>query len=85
MPTQVAYEHDEDFRSHLPLLFHMALICMDASEPTVSHHCSLLVVNLLYSLGIRHLEAGGGGLASQVGVVSGVRLAEFCIIWQLLH
>eukprot|EP00873_Tetraselmis_striata_P016178 jgi/Tetstr1/436442/TSEL_025271.t1 len=70
--AEVAYEHDEDFRSHLPLLFHMSLICMDASEPTVSHHCALLAVNLLYSLGIRHLESGTGGLSRTATTLSRV-------------
>lgn len=61
---QVAYEHDEDFRRHLPLLFHVTLIFSDSTEGIVSQHCRLLVVNLLYSISFRHLEAGGGGLAS---------------------
>ena len=29
---QVAYEHDEDFRSHLPTLFHVAVVSMDCVE-----------------------------------------------------
>jgi len=74
--AEVAYEHDEDFRSHLSLLFQVALICMDAMEPIVSHHCNLLVVNLLYSISVRHLEAGGGGLANtQAGALEEVSSA----------
>ena len=59
----MAYEHDEDFRGHLPLLFHATLTAMDAPEPLVYQHAQQLLVNLLYSLSARHLElhkAAGG-------------------------
>jgi len=54
--AEVAYEHDEDFRSHLPLLFHAIMIAMDSPEPLVYHHAQQALVNLLYSLSARHLE-----------------------------
>ncbi len=54
--AEVAYEHDEDFCSHLPLLFHAIMIAMDSPEPLVYHHAQQALVNLLYSLSARHLE-----------------------------
>ena len=54
--AEVAYEHDEDFRSHLPLLLHAIMIAMDSPEPLVYHHAQQALVNLLYSLSARHLE-----------------------------
>ena len=56
LTAEVAYEHDEDFRGHLPLLFHATLTAMDAPEPLVYQHAQQLLVNLLYSLSARHLE-----------------------------
>ncbi|KAK1325349.1 hypothetical protein QJS10_CPA01g00159 [Acorus calamus] len=57
--TEIAYENDEDFREHLPLLFHVVFVSMDSSEDVVLEHCQLLLVNLLYSLAGRHLELYG--------------------------
>ncbi|XP_071708369.1 uncharacterized protein [Rutidosis leptorrhynchoides] len=54
--AEIAYENDEDFREHLPLLFHVTFVSMDSSEDIVLEHCQRLLVNLLYSLGGRHLE-----------------------------
>ncbi|XP_052624495.1 uncharacterized protein LOC111876656 isoform X2 [Lactuca sativa] len=54
--AEIAYENDEDFREHLPLLFHVTFVSMDSSEDIVLKHCQRLLVNLLYSLGGRHLE-----------------------------
>lgn len=54
--AEVAYEHDEDFRSHLPLLFHATVTAMDSAEPVVYQHAQQALVNLLYSLSARHLE-----------------------------
>ncbi|XP_076893206.1 uncharacterized protein LOC143545157 [Bidens hawaiensis] len=54
--AEIAYENDEDFREHLPLLFHVIFVSMDSSEDIVLEHCQRLLVNLLYSLGGRHLE-----------------------------
>ncbi|KAK1410220.1 hypothetical protein QVD17_36755 [Tagetes erecta] len=54
--AEIAYENDEDFREHLPLLFHVTFVSMDSSEDLVLEHCQRLLVNLLYSLGGRHLE-----------------------------
>ena len=33
--AEVAYEHDEDFRGHLPLLFHTMLLLMDSTDNLV--------------------------------------------------
>ncbi|KAK1274267.1 hypothetical protein QJS04_geneDACA009878 [Acorus gramineus] len=57
--AEIAYENDEDFREHLPLLFHVVFVSMDSSEDVVLEHCQLLLVNLLYSLAGRHLELYG--------------------------
>lgn len=54
--AEVAYEHDEDFRSHLPLLFQATVTAMDSAEPVVYQHAQQALVNLLYSLSARHLE-----------------------------
>lgn len=54
--AEVAYENDEDFRSHLPLLFHATITAMDSAEPVVYQHAQQALVNLLYSLSARHLE-----------------------------
>ncbi|GER30702.1 ARM repeat superfamily protein, partial [Striga asiatica] len=54
--AEIAYENDEDFREHLPLLFHVTFVSMDSSEDIVLQHCQHLLVNLLYSLAGRHLE-----------------------------
>ncbi|KAL9273877.1 Cell morphogenesis protein PAG1-like protein [Drosera capensis] len=54
--AEIAYENDEDFREHLPLLFHVTFVSMDSSEEIVLKHCQHLLVNLLYSLAGRHLE-----------------------------
>ncbi|GLU01708.1 hypothetical protein SLE2022_189980 [Rubroshorea leprosula] len=54
--AEIAYENDEDFREHLPLLFHVTFVSMDSSEDIVLEHCQHLLVNLLYSFAGRHLE-----------------------------
>ena len=48
--AEIGYENDEDFRGHLPLLFHVTFVSMDSSEDIVLEHCQQLLVNLLYSL-----------------------------------
>ncbi|RZC73806.1 hypothetical protein C5167_049289 [Papaver somniferum] len=45
--AEIAYENDDDFREHLPLLFHN-ISCLSIANN--------LLVNLLYSLAGRHLE-----------------------------
>jgi hypothetical protein len=59
--AEIAYENDEDFRGHLPLLFHVTFVSMDSSEDIVLEHCQQLLVNLLYSLAGRHLELYDAG------------------------
>ena len=54
--AEIAYENDEDFRPHLPLLFHTAFLMLDSPEPLVLTHAQQLLVNLLYTLAGRHLE-----------------------------
>eukprot|EP00897_Mesotaenium_endlicherianum_P002114 jgi/Mesen1/1930/ME000146S01025 len=54
--AEIAYENDEDFRNHLPLLFHVAFVSMDSSEAILLEHAQQLLVNLLYTLAGRHLE-----------------------------
>ena len=65
--AEVAYEHDEDFRSHLPLLCHATITAMDSAEPLVYQHAQQALVNLLYSLSARHLEVykNGGALLTE--------------------
>lgn len=59
--AEIAYENDEDFRGHLPLLFHVTFVSMDSSEDIVLEHCQQLLVNLLYSLAGRPLESYSAG------------------------
>jgi hypothetical protein len=54
--TQVAYEHDEDFSSHLALLCHVCLLLVDHEEQLVAAAAQQLLINCLYSLSARHLE-----------------------------
>jgi hypothetical protein len=53
---KVAYEHDEDFRSHLPTLFHVAVVSMDSVEGVVRRHTQQLLINLVHSLAVKPLE-----------------------------
>lgn len=52
----MAYEHDEDFSSHLALLCHVSLLLVDQEEPLVAAAAQQLLVNCLYSLSAHHLE-----------------------------
>jgi len=36
--AEVAYEHDEDLREHVPLLLQVLLIIQDSPEPIVYQH-----------------------------------------------
>lgn len=54
--AEVAYEHDEALRAHLPLLFHSMAVVLDAGEAIVFRHAQQVILNLLYSLSARHLE-----------------------------
>eukprot|EP00891_Asterochloris_glomerata_P001080 jgi/Astpho2/1080/fgenesh1_pg.00017_%23_19_t len=79
LTAEVAYEHDEDFRGHLPLLFHATLTAMDAPEPLVYQHAQQLLVNLLYSLSARHLElhkAAGAMLSEYQQVTSLIKYLQ---------
>ncbi|PSC67904.1 furry homolog-like [Micractinium conductrix] len=55
--SEVAYEHDEEFRPHLPQLLHICLLCADSPNPVVRRDSQQLLVYLLYSLSLKHLEA----------------------------
>jgi hypothetical protein len=48
--SQVAYELDEDFRQHLPLLLHAGCCCADHEEDLVAGHAQQLLTNLTYSM-----------------------------------
>ncbi|KAL4434374.1 hypothetical protein ABPG75_000815 [Micractinium tetrahymenae] len=54
---EVAYEHDEEFRQHLPQLLHMCLLNADSPNPSVRQDSQQLLIYLLYSLSLKHLEA----------------------------
>ncbi|KAK9839278.1 hypothetical protein WJX81_005497 [Elliptochloris bilobata] len=53
--AEVAYEHDEPFRAHLPLLLHAMLVALDAREPLVAGHARAVVSHLLHALAARHV------------------------------
>jgi len=57
MLAEIAYEQGEEFNDHVPLLFHLCVVCMDSLEPVVRLHCQQLVIHLLNVL-----------LAKRVGV-----------------
>eukprot|EP00898_Chlorokybus_atmophyticus_P003403 jgi/Chlat1/4063/Chrsp26S04002 len=64
--AEVAYEHDEDFRGHLPFLFHLAVVVMDSPEAIISQHCQHLLLNLLHSLVAQHVAVlSGADFASE--------------------
>ena len=48
--AEVAYEHDEDLRSHLPLLFQAVLTSMDSREPLVYQHAQVCPTGLCMAL-----------------------------------
>ncbi|XP_024392551.1 uncharacterized protein [Physcomitrium patens] len=87
--AEIAYENDEDFRGHLPLLFHVTFVSMDSSEDIVLEHCQQLLVNLLYSLAGRHLElydAGDHGNSEYkqevVSLIKYVQSKKSSMMWQ---
>ncbi len=55
---QIAYELDEDFQQHLPVLLHVGVVCLDHEEATVAAHAQQLLTNLVYSLCSRWGPAG---------------------------
>ncbi|CAL8468215.1 g7754 [Coccomyxa elongata] len=58
--AEMAYEHNEDLREHVPLLLHVLLTIQDCPEPIVYHHAQQALLILLYSLSTRHLESALG-------------------------
>ncbi|KAG6553135.1 hypothetical protein Mapa_005194 [Marchantia paleacea] len=87
--AEIAYENDEDFRGHLPLLFHVTFVSMDSSEDIVLEHCQQLLVNLLYSLAGRHLELydvgdhGDGEYKQQVvSLIKYVQSKKSSMMWE---
>lgn len=54
--AEVAYEHDEVFRAHLPLVLHTTMLEMDSAEPLVFRHAQIMLIHLLFSLSAQHLE-----------------------------
>ncbi|GMH33034.1 hypothetical protein BSKO_00868 [Bryopsis sp. KO-2023] len=57
--AELAFEQGGKFTEHVPLLFHISVICMDSPEPVVRLHCQELVVNLLHSLNARKTPITG--------------------------
>ncbi|KAL0014895.1 hypothetical protein SO802_001964 [Lithocarpus litseifolius] len=86
--AEIAYENDEDFREHLPLLFHVTFVSMDSSEDIVLEHCQHLLVNLLYSLAGRHLElyevenSDGENKQQVVSLIKYVQLKRGSMMWE---
>ncbi|KAK9134183.1 hypothetical protein Syun_013513 [Stephania yunnanensis] len=86
--AEIAYENDEDFREHLPLLFHVIFVSMDSSEDIVLEHCQHLLVNLLYSLAGRHLElyevenSDGENKQQVVGLIKYVQSKRGSLMWE---
>ncbi|KAL3568215.1 hypothetical protein D5086_030866 [Populus alba] len=86
--AEIAYENDEDFREHLPLLFHVTFVSMDSSEDIVLEHCQNLLVNLLYSLAGRHLELyevennDGENKQQVVGLIKYVQSKRGSMMWE---
>ncbi|MEW5300011.1 MAG: hypothetical protein WDW36_002975 [Sanguina aurantia] len=69
--TEIAYEHDDDFRNHIPLLLHIAIICVDNDEALVTQHCQLLIINLMFCLSARYLQKfGAEGLPVECSLLS---------------
>ncbi|KAK9110935.1 hypothetical protein Scep_018454 [Stephania cephalantha] len=86
--AEIAYENDEDFREHLPLLFHVIFVSMDSSEDIVLEHCQHLLVNLLYSLAGRHLElyevenSDGENKQQVVSLIKYVQSKRGSLMWE---
>lgn len=51
--AEVAFEQGDKFSDHVPLLFHICVICMDSPEQVVRQHCQELLVNLLRALMVK--------------------------------
>ena len=62
--SEIAYEHDEEFRRHLPTLLHVATLVADSGDLVVREEGSQLLIYLLYSLACKHLEAQAGGTSA---------------------
>ena len=85
--AEVAYEHDEDFRGHLPLLFHSMLLLMDSTDSLVFRHAQQVITHLLYSLSVRHLElhrAAGEGPSVPVNDAASIRPTAMTYILEIL-
>lgn len=64
--AELAYEHNEDLREHVPLLLHVLLTIQDSAEPIVYQHAQQALLNILYSLSTWHLESAPGQEGFQV-------------------
>ena len=69
--AEMAYEHNEDLREHVPLLLHVLLTIQDSPEPIVYQHAQQALLNILYSLSTRHLESAPGQEGFQVCACKG--------------
>lgn len=68
MLAEIAYEKGDAFSDHVPLLFHLCVVCMDSLEPVVRFHCQQLVINLLNVLLAKRV--GVPGKANKVSCLS---------------
>jgi len=64
--AEVAYEHDERFRMHLPMSLHTMLVALDAREPLVATRTRAPPAHLLHALPGGRAPLGGAGGGGQV-------------------
>eukprot|EP00899_Mesostigma_viride_P013247 jgi/Mesvir1/21923/Mv01979-RA.1 len=62
--AEVAAEHDDELRDHLPLLAHASVSLMDHGVPLLFSAAKQLLLSLLYAFGIRHAGLLGGTAAA---------------------
>lgn len=77
--AEVAYEHDEVFRAHLPLVLHTTMLEMDSAEPLVFRHAQIMLIHLLFSLSAQHLEVQQSAGEHSAAQMQGV-LQVFCYV-----
>lgn len=70
----------QDFRNHLPVLFHVIVVSMDGSEGVVRQHMQQLLINLIHSLSVKPSKqthpwveqpANGGSSSSKTSALVG--------------
>ena len=75
------------FRRHLPVLLHVAVLNSDSPDSIVRREAGRVLVYLLYSLSAKHLEAqaGGGGspeYARVAGVIARLQAMHGAPLWR---